>query len=173
LRNVFSFNRNATRARDEILDALSVTRSAPQPQMQPMPPQMRPQMPQMQPGMPQPGIPQMQPGMPQPQMQQPGMQQMGIQQLGMPQMSRQMGAPMRFKSGGAVRAEDLAVKREQYASGGGAVKPIWEKNRPDDLGKPKGLSVKKKAFAKRRAKAAGRPYPNMVDNLAAARKKGK
>ena len=56
---------------------------------------------------------------------------------------------------------------------GGAVKPIWDKERPDDLGKPKGLSVKKKAFAKRRAKAAGRPYPNMVDNLAAARKKGK
>ena len=54
-----------------------------------------------------------------------------------------------------------------------AVKPVWEKDRPKDLGKPKSLSVKKKASAKRRAKAAGRPYPNLVDNMAAARKKGK
>lgn len=54
-----------------------------------------------------------------------------------------------------------------------SVKPVWDKKRPKDLGKPKPLSVKKKAFAKRRAEAAGRPYPNLVDNLAAARKKGK
>lgn len=50
-------------------------------------------------------------------------------------------------------------------------KPIWAVKRPDDLGKPKKLTKKKKAFAVRRAKAAGRPYPNLVDNLAAARKK--
>jgi hypothetical protein len=56
---------------------------------------------------------------------------------------------------------------------GGAVKPIWEKDRPEDLGKPKPLAVKRKAAAKAKAKAAGRPYPNMVDNLAAARTKGK
>lgn len=49
-------------------------------------------------------------------------------------------------------------------------KPFWDKPRPE--GKPKSLSVKKKA-AKRRAKAAGRPYPNLVDNAFAARKKGK
>ena len=48
-------------------------------------------------------------------------------------------------------------------------KPFWEKPAPE--GKPKSLSVKKKAAAKRRAKAAGRPYPNLVDNLAVARKK--
>jgi hypothetical protein len=54
-----------------------------------------------------------------------------------------------------------------------AVKPVWDKKRPKDLGKPKGLSVKRKAAAKRRAKAAGRPYPNLVDNMAAALKKGK
>lgn len=54
-----------------------------------------------------------------------------------------------------------------------AVKPVWDKKRPKDLGKPKSLSVKKKAAAKRRAEAAGRPYPNLVDNMAAARKKGK
>jgi hypothetical protein len=54
-----------------------------------------------------------------------------------------------------------------------AVKPVWDKKRPKDLGKPKDLSVKKKKSAKARAKAAGRPYPNLIDNMAAARKKGK
>jgi len=56
---------------------------------------------------------------------------------------------------------------------GGAVKPVWDKDRPEDLGEPKSLSVKKKKSAKARAAAAGRPYPNLVDNMAAARKKGK
>jgi hypothetical protein len=50
--------------------------------------------------------------------------------------------------------------------------PIWEKKRPKAIGKPKPLSSAKKASAKKMAKAAGRPYPNMVDNLRAARKKG-
>ena len=54
-----------------------------------------------------------------------------------------------------------------------AVKPVWDKKRPKDLGKPKDLSVKRKKAAKARAKTAGRPYPNLVDNMAAARKKGK
>jgi len=54
-----------------------------------------------------------------------------------------------------------------------SVKPIWEKKRPKDLGKPKSLSAKKKKSAKARAAAAGRPYPNAVYNLAVARKKGK
>ena len=54
-----------------------------------------------------------------------------------------------------------------------AVKPIWDKQRPKDLDKPKSLSAKKKKSAKARAAAAGRPYPNLVDNMAAARKKGK
>lgn len=58
-----------------------------------------------------------------------------------------------------------------FKKGGLAVKPVWEKKRPEDLNKPKSLSVKKKKSAKARAKAAGRPYPNLVDNLAAARKK--
>ena len=57
--------------------------------------------------------------------------------------------------------------------GGLAVKPVWDKKRPEDLGKPKDLSVKRKKAAKARAKAAGRPYPNLIDNMAAARKKGK
>ena len=61
----------------------------------------------------------------------------------------------------------------KFKKGGLAVKPVWDKKRPDDLGKPKDLSVKRKKAAKARAKAAGRPYPNLVDNMAAARKKGK
>lgn len=51
-------------------------------------------------------------------------------------------------------------------------KPFWDKPRPDGQ-KPKSLSVRRKAAAKRRAKAAGRPYPNLVDNAFAVRKKGK
>ena len=49
-------------------------------------------------------------------------------------------------------------------------KPVWEKPRPKSLGKPKPLSPKKKSAAKARAKAAGRKYPNMVDNIWAARR---
>ena len=51
------------------------------------------------------------------------------------------------------------------------MKPIWEQKRPKSLGKPKPLTPAKKAIAKKMAKAAGRPYPNMVDNIRAARKK--
>ena len=52
-------------------------------------------------------------------------------------------------------------------------KEIWDKPRPAKLGKPKPLSPKKKTAAKAMAKKAGRVYPNLVDNLHAARKKGK
>lgn len=52
-------------------------------------------------------------------------------------------------------------------------KEVWEKPRPKSLGKPKALSVKQKASAKAAAKAAGRPYPNLVDNMRAARKRAK
>lgn len=46
-------------------------------------------------------------------------------------------------------------------------KPIWEKKNPNKKSKP--LSPGQKAAAKARAKKAGRPYPNMVDNAWAAR----
>lgn len=49
-------------------------------------------------------------------------------------------------------------------------KPIWDKARPKDLGEPKALTPKAKTSAKNMAKAAGRPYPNLVDNMRAARK---
>jgi hypothetical protein len=55
----------------------------------------------------------------------------------------------------------------EYAKGGA----VWEKPRPEGLGKSKKLSTKKKSSAKAMAKAAGRPYPNLVDNMRAARKK--
>lgn len=51
------------------------------------------------------------------------------------------------------------------------MKPIWDKKRPKSLGKPKKLSPAKKAKAKAMAKKAGRPYPNLIDNMRAARKK--
>lgn len=50
-------------------------------------------------------------------------------------------------------------------------KPVWDKPRPKSAGKPKELTSSQKASAKSAAKAAGRPYPNLVDNMRAARKK--
>jgi hypothetical protein len=49
---------------------------------------------------------------------------------------------------------------------------VWDKKRPASAGKPKSLSVRAKKSAKARAAAAGRPYPNLIDNMAAARDKG-
>jgi hypothetical protein len=54
---------------------------------------------------------------------------------------------------------------------GGKVKPFWDK--PAPAGEPKHLSKKQKSSAKARAAAAGRPYPNLVDNAAASRRKEK
>jgi hypothetical protein len=49
------------------------------------------------------------------------------------------------------------------------VKPVWKTKDPTK--KDKKLSPKAKAVAKAMAKEAGRPYPNLVDNMRAARKK--
>lgn len=54
-----------------------------------------------------------------------------------------------------------------------AKKKVWDKDRPKDLGKPKKLTSRQKSSAKAAAKKAGRPYPNLVDNMRAARKKKK
>jgi hypothetical protein len=48
---------------------------------------------------------------------------------------------------------------------------VWDTSSPSK--KPKKLSSKAKASAKASAKAAGRPYPNLIDNMRAAKKKGK
>ena len=47
-------------------------------------------------------------------------------------------------------------------------KPFWEKSAPKDAAS-KHLSKKQVQSAKAHARAAGRPYPNLVDNVAAAR----
>jgi hypothetical protein len=47
-------------------------------------------------------------------------------------------------------------------------KAFWDKPNPKKKSKP--LSASQKSAAKRRAKAAGRPYPNLVDNAAVKRK---
>jgi hypothetical protein len=52
-----------------------------------------------------------------------------------------------------------------------ATKKVWDT--PDPSKKDKKLSPAKKASARARAKAAGRPYPNLVDNMAVSKKKKK
>lgn len=49
-------------------------------------------------------------------------------------------------------------------------KPFWEKDAPKDA-KSKHLSRKQVQSAKASARAAGRPYPNLVDNAAASRRR--
>jgi hypothetical protein len=47
-------------------------------------------------------------------------------------------------------------------------KPFWDKKAPEDA-ESKHLNRKQIQSAKAKARAAGRPYPNLVDNVAAAR----
>jgi len=47
--------------------------------------------------------------------------------------------------------------------------PIWARQRPGRLGATQPLTAAQKRKAKARAAAAGRKYPNLVDNIAAAR----
>lgn len=63
----------------------------------------------------------------------------------------------------------MATSRAQLAKT--TTTPPWEKARPKSAGKPKKLSPKAKSSAKAMAKAAGRPYPNLVDNMRAAKKR--
>jgi hypothetical protein len=48
-------------------------------------------------------------------------------------------------------------------------KKVWDK--PNPKKKSKALTPAQKAAAKARAKKAGRPYPNLIDNMAVTRKK--
>jgi hypothetical protein len=52
-----------------------------------------------------------------------------------------------------------------------AKKEVWDKPNPNKKSAP--LSSAAKASAKAAAKKAGRKYPNLVDNMRAAQKKGK
>jgi hypothetical protein len=80
--------------------------------------------------------------------------------------SRGMGdiAPSKMPTG-VKKARRDNTDFTQYADGG----EVWSKPRPEGLGKPKKLSSAKKAKAKAAAKKAGRPYPNLIDNMRAAR----
>ena len=82
--------------------------------------------------------------------------------------SRGMGAIEPSKMGKPkTKARRDNTDFTEYKEGGA----VWNKPRPKGLGKPKKMSASKKASAKAMAKAAGRPYPNLVDNMRAARKK--
>jgi hypothetical protein len=48
-------------------------------------------------------------------------------------------------------------------------KEVWEKKRPKSLSKAKPMSSKRMSSAMRAAKKAGRPYPNLIDNMRASR----
>ena len=81
--------------------------------------------------------------------------------------SRGMGAisPSKMPRGKKKARRD-STDFTQYKEGG----EVWNKPRPDSLGKSKKMSSAKKAKAKAMAKAAGRPYPNLVDNMRASKK---
>lgn len=49
------------------------------------------------------------------------------------------------------------------------MKQVWDTKNPKPKSERKSLTPAQKSSAKARAKAAGRPYPNLVDNMAAAR----
>jgi hypothetical protein len=72
--------------------------------------------------------------------------------------------PSKMPSGKRKARRD-ATDFTEYKKGG----EVWD--RPNPAAKHKKLSPAKKAAAKASAKAAGRPYPNLVDNMRMARKK--
>jgi len=80
--------------------------------------------------------------------------------------SRGMGdiAPSKMP-GGVRKARRDNTDFTEYKKGG----EVWDKPRPKDLGAPKKLSSAKKSAAKAAAKKAGRPYPNLIDNMRAAK----
>ena len=82
--------------------------------------------------------------------------------------SRGMGAirPSKMPDGEQKSRRD-DTDFTQYKKGG----EVWDKPRPKDLGKSKKLSPAKKKAAKAAAKAAVRSWPNLIDNMRAARKK--
>lgn len=77
-----------------------------------------------------------------------------------------MGAikPSKMPAKKVITRKDDPNEVDMYADGG----EVWSKPRPSSLGEPKKLSAKQKAKAKARAKSAGRPYPNLIDNMRAS-----
>ena len=82
--------------------------------------------------------------------------------------SRGMGDinPSKMPNKKTIVRKDNPNDVEVFKRGG----KIWDKPRPSNLGKPKKLSAGKKSSAKAMAKASGRPYPNLIDNMRAAKK---
>ena len=74
-------------------------------------------------------------------------------------------APSKMPKGKTIVRKDNPNDVEVYKKGG----EVWDK--PNPAKKHKKLSPAKKSAAKAAAKAAGRPYPNLVDNMRAARTK--
>ena len=64
---------------------------------------------------------------------------------------------------GKKKARRDSTDFTQYAKGG----EVWDS--PNPAKKHKKLSLAKKAGAKAAAKAAGRPYPNLIDNMRMAK----
>ena len=81
--------------------------------------------------------------------------------------SRGMGdiSPSKMPGKKTIHRKDKPQDVSLYKKGG----EVWDKPRPKGLGKSKKLSSAKKSKAKEMAKAAGRPYPNLVDNMRAAK----
>ena len=78
--------------------------------------------------------------------------------------SRGMGdiRPSKMPKGVKTKRRD-DTDFEQFAKGG----EVWDK--PNPVKKHKTLSPAKKAMAKAAAKKAGRPYPNLIDNMRMAK----
>ena len=78
--------------------------------------------------------------------------------------SRGMGdiRPSKMPKGVKTKRRD-DTDFEQFAKGG----EVWDK--PNLAKKHKTLSPAKKAMAKAAAKKAGRPYPNLIDNMRMAK----
>ena len=79
--------------------------------------------------------------------------------------SRGMGDinPSKMPGKKTIHRKDKPEDVDMYAKGG----QVWDK--PNPAKKHKKLSTDKKAKAKAAAKAAGRPYPNLVDNMRATK----
>lgn len=72
----------------------------------------------------------------------------------------------KFTDNGVIKSRRDGDEFTMYAEGG----EVWDKPRPKGLGTPQKLSPAKRAKAKASAQRAGRPYPNLVDNMQAAKK---
>ena len=81
--------------------------------------------------------------------------------------SRGMGAirPSKMPKKKVIQRKDDPNDVDVYADGG----QVWDKPRPKNLGKSKELTEYRKQQAKSRARRAGRPYPNLIDNIWAAK----